>query len=88
VAEGMAAKIPVLVSDNDGPMEVIENGKYGYYFESGDAQSLADKIEFIITHYNYQEMNVLIENAYLRVKSNFDIKLTANKYIEEYKKNS
>lgn len=41
VAEGMAAGIPVLVSDIEGPMEIIRNGEYGYHFTSDDAADLA-----------------------------------------------
>lgn len=87
VAEGMAAKIPVLVSNIDGPMEVIDDGKYGYYFESGNPQSLADQLNFIISNYNSEDMKQKIESAYIRVKNCFDIKETARKYIEEYQKN-
>ena len=36
VAEAMAAKIPVLVSKNEGPFEIIKKGEYGYSFENGD----------------------------------------------------
>ena len=32
LAEALAAKVPVLTSDLDGPMEIICNGKYGYFF--------------------------------------------------------
>lgn len=42
VAEGMAAGIPVLVSNVEGPMEIIRNGEYGYHFRCDDASDLAD----------------------------------------------
>lgn len=45
VAEAMAAKLPVLVSNVPGTMEVIDGGKYGMIFESGNAEDLAYKIE-------------------------------------------
>ncbi len=40
----MLAKIPVLVSNIEGPLEIIENGKYGFYFKSGDVEDLTHKI--------------------------------------------
>lgn len=43
VAEAMAAKLPVLVSNVPGTMEVIDGGKYGMIFESGNAEDLAYK---------------------------------------------
>jgi len=44
----MAAKMSVLLADVDGPMEVIEQGKYGFHFRSGKAHSLAEQIKQII----------------------------------------
>jgi len=44
VIEGMAAGVPVLVSNIDGPMEIIREGKYGSYFTSGEAIDCAQKI--------------------------------------------
>lgn len=84
VAEGMAAKIPVLISNVDGPMEIIENGKYGYCFKSGDDVDLANKIETIVNQSITEEHQVLISQAYQRVVNNFDIAHTASRYIECY----
>jgi len=42
--EAMACGMPVLVSDIPPLMELIENGKYGLYFETGNAESCADEI--------------------------------------------
>lgn len=44
VVEGMAAGLPVLVSDNGGPMEIIDMGKYGFYFKTGDVSDCAVQI--------------------------------------------
>ncbi|PDP40729.1 glycosyltransferase [Porphyromonas gingivalis] len=52
VAEAMAAKIPVLVSNIDGPMELVQSGAYGYYFQSEDPNSLAEMIVYIKDHYD------------------------------------
>lgn len=80
VIEGMVAKIPVLVSNINGPMEIICEGEYGYYFESNNTKSLANKInEIMIT-----DTNSIVEKAYCYTCNNFDIKLTAKNYIENY----
>lgn len=83
VAEAMAAKVPVLVSDIEGPMEIIGNGKYGMYFKKGDVIDLANKLETILKGgYDYN----MIDPAYEYVKNHYDVSITAKKYIEEYKK--
>lgn len=81
VAEGIAAKIPVLVSNIEGPMEIIDNGKYGFYFEKDDCISLHDQIKYIMSH----DLSKMIEDSYKYLSEHFDIKITASNYINEYK---
>ena len=83
LAEACSAKIPVITSDLEGPMEVIDYGKYGMSFKSGDAVSLADVIQEFMRNDMYAKQ---VEEAYKFVKANFDVCSTANKYLEEYKK--
>lgn len=81
VVEAMAAKIPVLVSENQGPLEIIDNGKYGYSFENGNSKDCADKIELFLTGKNEEEQ---IESAYNRVWDKYNVHNTAIKYLEKY----
>ena len=83
VAEAMCAKVPVLVSDLDGVLDVINNGAYGQTFKTGDAGDLALKIKAFIT--KGEDVN-MIQRAYSYARDQFDIKKTARRYIEEYKK--
>ena len=85
VVEGMAAKVPVLVSNNDGPIEIIENNKYGSSFENGDYIDCANKIEAIINNYSYYS-GLAQTDAYNRAINYFDIERTAECYIEIYTK--
>ncbi|MBQ9664948.1 MAG: glycosyltransferase family 4 protein [Bacteroidaceae bacterium] len=83
LAEACAAKLAVLTCDLAGPMEVIDNGRLGMCFTSGDALSLAENIKsFMENGPNVKK----IEEAYGFVKEKFDIKKTAETYICEYKK--
>lgn len=82
VAEGMAARIPVLVSENQGPLEIIDNGKYGYSFKNQDSDDCASKIEMFLNHQNVADM---VNQAYKRVLSLYNVKNTAKKYLEFYK---
>lgn len=86
VAEGMAAKIPVLVSDIEGPMEVIQKGKLGYYFKVGDYEDLSNKIIEIIKIYSTSNFISKIDTAYFFTLQNYNIKQTAQNYINAYKK--
>ena len=79
IAEGMAAKIPVLISNIEGPMEVIGNGKFGTSFRGGNAQDCAEKIEEIMN--NYSEKIDKTHQAYTYVVETFDIKNTAVSYL-------
>ncbi len=82
LAEAMAAKIPVLCSDLDGPMEIIDHGRLGDYFKSGNAESLASKIVFCLDNLDFQRL----ENARKYVVDRFDINQTINNYKREYER--
>ncbi len=81
VAEAMAAKVSVLVSNQEGPMEIIKNGEYGFYFENEDYHDLANKIEYIM---EYEGLNVLTEKAYSYVARKYSVKNTAKEYLQQY----
>lgn len=83
VAEAVCAKVPVLVCDLEGPMEVIEGGKYGLHFKCGDAEDLAVQLQAFI---KYGADVELVEKAYAYAHEHFDIKRTAQQYVEEYKR--
>ena len=83
IAEAMAAQIPILVSDIPAPMEIIGNGRYGLFFRSQDSMDLSDRIAAIVEGGYEEEM---IRAAYQHVKSMYDISITAETYLNEYKK--
>lgn len=85
VAEAMAARVPVLVSGQEGPMEIIADGRYGYHFKNEDVEDLVCKIRFIM-NMETNELNELTEKAYLRIQACYDIRKTAMKYLQEYGK--
>lgn len=81
LAEACAAKLPVLTCDLAGPMEVIDEGRFGKSFKTGDVLSLAEGIEsFSYEGINYEQ----VENAYKYVRLKFDVRHTAQNYIKEY----
>ncbi len=83
VAEAMCAKVPVLVCDLEGAMDVIDGGRLGMSFKTKDSISLANQIaSFLKNGVDEQQA----EDAYSYAVEHFDISQTANRYIEEYKK--
>lgn len=83
VVEAMAAGVPTLVSAQDGPLEVIDNGRCGYMFLPGDEVDCANMIERIIKASDNQ---YVIESAKCRADTIFNVKNTAILYLKEYEK--
>lgn len=83
IAEAMVAKVPVIVSNLEGPMEVINNGELGDFFTCGDYKELASKIAA------FMEKNMCVEKihrAHEYAIKHFSVINTANKYLYEYNK--
>ena len=51
IVEGMFASIPVLVSNVEGPREIIIDGVNGFIFKSSNPRDLAEKIKMISENY-------------------------------------
>ncbi|SJL29870.1 glycosyltransferase [Porphyromonas gingivalis] len=82
VAEGMAAKLPVLVATGDGPYEIIGQGKYGFSFENGSVESCADMLQYIVEHYD--EALQKVEQSYEHIETNYSLRKMVAEYFEEY----
>ena len=80
IAEAMTANVPVVVSDIEGPLEVIDNGRCGKVFVSGSSTSLADSILKTIDLYKSGEVQRQMESARERACQLFDINKTAEQY--------
>lgn len=84
VIEAMAAKVPVLVSDEfQGPIEIIGYGKYGFTFKNGDIEDCAMQISNIIND-PYFDRNV--DSVFQYANDHFNVKGTALNYVCEYKR--
>jgi glycosyltransferase involved in cell wall biosynthesis len=84
VVEGIAAGLPVLVSDIEGPMEIISGGKLGWSFKSEDAEDLACKLLELIALSREPGFAARMRSRTELAHGRFDIKLTAQRYIDEY----
>jgi glycosyltransferase involved in cell wall biosynthesis len=84
VAEGMAAGISVVVSDIEGPMEIIAKGKYGLFFKNGDVSSLAETLQQAIASIGTTKESGRLSTARNHVIENFDLAQTARHYSSIY----
>lgn len=84
VAEAMIAKLPVLVSDSGGPIEIIEHGKLGFSFVTGSVDSCAEAIKNVMECYGNNDMINMANDAYKKAVSSYSIKCMVEKYKEFY----
>ncbi len=84
VIEGMAAGVSVLVSDIDGPMEIIREGEYGTWFISGQEIDCAKKILEIKEQAEKAEFREGVEKARNYVNQAFSIESTSRNYCNSY----
>lgn len=80
--EAMAAGTPVVVSDNGGLAEIVENEVDGLYAITGSAESLADRVLEIL--FNPGLAKRLSDKAYQKVCQKFDWQVIAAKTLEVY----
>lgn len=88
VAEAMAARVPVLVSNIGGPYEIIERGKLGYSFRTEDPKSCAETIQKIKNSYADAEMCAQCDAAYTKAISEYSICQMVKHYREYYLENN
>jgi glycosyltransferase involved in cell wall biosynthesis len=50
VAEAMACGLPVIVSDNTGAADLVEDGVQGYVVPTGDAHAIAERLHHLHSH--------------------------------------
>jgi len=79
VIESMANRTPVIAKNMGGPLEIIENGVDGLFFD-GSSEDLAQKIEILLNDRSMLEK--LREHALEKVHKEFDFKKQLQKLYE------
>ena len=69
----------------NGTMDVIDENKTGYLFETGNAQSLADQIENFLG-LSDEEKNAMGKAGRQKMEREYDRQIVIRKYIDEVKK--
>lgn len=81
--EGMAMGRIVIASNIGGSLDIIEDGKTGKLFKSGDAQSLADTLDWALS-LSQKEKEKIGKAAIKRARENFTKEIMCNKTIDVY----
>lgn len=80
--EAMAAGIPCIASNLNGPSEIIGNDERGFLFTPNSSYDLSEKIEYVINNYDEILKRQIANINYVR--NNFDIKSMCNKLQNIY----
>lgn len=86
VIEGIAAGLPVVASDIEGPAEIMEKVSKPFLFKKEDINACADALEEVIMLYQQNKMQATMEETYQVISTEYSIKSTAGKYYSVYKK--
>jgi glycosyltransferase involved in cell wall biosynthesis len=84
IVEGMMAKIPVLVSDVQAPLDIIGSGDFGYYFEISKVSTLQEAIMELYTNKNSPQQQMKLIKAMKRAESKYGIELMISSYFRVY----
>ena len=81
--EGMAAKIPVLVSNIDGLKDVARNGEMAFMFQSENIDDLVEKICQIL-NMDVSEKKKKCDRAWKYAMNEYDVSRTSQDYLDCY----
>lgn len=84
IVEAMAAGLPILASDIDGPLEILSKTTSGFLFKSDDVDDLARKLFHCYNIYRNNEMDQIMKQAKNLAEGEYSATECANKYLEEY----
>jgi len=85
IVEGFSAGLPVIVSNVDGPKEIVNILNAGLLVNPGDPADLAEKIEKV--YESYVSGNILNSGFLIKDKKQleiFNVRRTAQNYLENY----
>jgi glycosyltransferase involved in cell wall biosynthesis len=84
VIEAIAAGIPVIASDIEGPAEILQNVPAGFLFPTESEGKLADSIINVYNKYQQGEIEEFCEESRSIIEEKYSIRKTANEYLENY----
>jgi glycosyltransferase involved in cell wall biosynthesis len=85
ILEGLAAGLPVLASNIDGPAEIIYRTPAGFLFDNEDVEGCARQLIAIVQLYNNGEMAGLVKETMPVIEQLYSLQVCVNAYMKEYK---
>jgi glycogen(starch) synthase len=82
--EGMAAGVPIIVSQVGGLAEIVEHDKTGVHVFPRSPDSIAWGVERVLSDSGFRDW--IVKNAYKTVHSRFSWKSVATQTVEVYKR--
>lgn len=86
IVEGVAAGLPVVASNIEGPAEIMQKADNHFLFEKENHLACADALLSIIRLYQENKIKAVMDQMYSAIGSDYSIKATAAKYLSVYKK--
>ncbi|QWU17154.1 Glycosyltransferase involved in cell wall bisynthesis [Paenibacillus sophorae] len=83
IVEGMAAGLPVIASNEGGPVEIVVPGETGLLIQPGDPAILTEAINWMVDH--PQEREKMAEAGIKRVREHFVIENTVKEIVDYYR---
>ena len=84
ILEGLAAGIPVLASNVDGPAEIIAQTNGGFLFEKGNVENCAKEILRLLKMYEDKQVEDMMHQTIGRVQDRYSIQSCVRAYLLEY----
>jgi glycosyltransferase involved in cell wall biosynthesis len=84
VVEGVAAGLPVVVSNIEGPAEIMTGISTNFLFETASADDCARMINKLIEYYHQGKMKVVLDEMYDSMKRRFSIESSVVQYLDAY----
>jgi glycosyltransferase involved in cell wall biosynthesis len=86
ILEAQFCKTPVVAYNVGGISEVLKNGSTGYLIDKGDEDGFSEAINQVLNLENEIKILEMTNLAYEQVLSEFDNRVIANRFLDEYKK--
>ena len=80
VLEAMSFSLPLVITDVGDNNRLVENGLNGYLCEVGNAEMIANKLEYFI--HNYDKRIEFGLNSYKKLKENYSFEKFQQRYFE------
>ncbi|MDO3628849.1 glycosyltransferase family 4 protein [Mucilaginibacter sp. BT774] len=84
VVEGVAAGLPVVASNIEGPAEIMEDIATKFLFEAANIDDCAHTINELIDYYQEGKIKQVLDETYISVKKRFSIESSVTQYLDVY----